>query len=272
MAGRALDEVRRDWTALGEADPLWAVLAYPGARHGRWDLDEFLATGRADVAGTVAWLDGLGRPTRWRRALDFGCGVGRLSQALTAHADEVVGVDISAPMLEIARRIDRTDSRCLFVHNDTADLHRFPDGHFDLVYTALVLQHLPRDVIDGYLAELLRVLQPGGTAVVQLPTGTLWTVRGVLWRAVPFPVLRWAQRRLLGYPAPMRMTVVPDRDVRAAVTRQGGRVAGSRDDQTPGIDFRLTRYALRNCRTGAPPPPSHPNSGDARGAESAGSS
>jgi SAM-dependent methyltransferase len=250
MAGRGLDQVRRDWTQLGEADPLWAVLVNRHARGGRWDLDEFLATGRADVTGTVAWLAALGLPTRWQRALDFGCGVGRLSQALADHADEVVGLDISEPMLEVARAIDRTGGRCTFVHNDVADLRRFPDGHFDLVYSALVLQHLPRPAIDLYLAELLRVLRPDGTAVVQLPTRTLWTVRGMLWRVAPAPVLRWAQRRLLGYPAPMRMTVVSDVDLTAAVDRLGGRVAARRDDRTDSADFRLTRYVLRHAGTG----------------------
>jgi len=240
--------VRRDWTALGESDPLWAVLVRPGG----WELDEFLATGREDVAATVTWLAERGLPTRWERALDFGCGVGRLSQALAAHADEVVGVDISAPMLEVARRIDPYGARCTFVLNDSPDLGRFPDDHVDLVYSVLVLQHLPRPVIDRYLAELLRVLRPGGTAVIQVPTRTLWTVRGIAWRFVPFRVLRWVQRRLLGYPAPMRMTVMSDVDVVAAVTRLGGRVVASRADPTDSKDFQLTRYVIRPASSGGP--------------------
>jgi SAM-dependent methyltransferase len=248
--GEALHEVQRDWTALGEADPLWAVLVHPGAKDGGWDLDEFLGTGVADVAGAVAWLGSLGLPTRWERALDFGCGVGRLSQALAGYADQVVGVDISAPMLETARRIDRTHGRCTFVHNETPDLRQFPDGHFDLVYSVLVLQHLPRPVIDGYLPELLRVLRPGGTAVIQLPTRTLWTVRGLLWRVLPFPVLRFAQRRVLRYPAPMRMTTVSDVDVSATVRRLGASIAGRREDPTDSRDFHLTRYALRHSGRG----------------------
>jgi hypothetical protein len=65
-----------------------------------------------------------------------------------------------------------------------------------------------------------------------------------VWRVAPFPVIRWAQRRLLRYPAPMRMTVVPD--VAAIVTRAGGRVVASRTDPTDSKDFRLTRYVLRH--------------------------
>jgi SAM-dependent methyltransferase len=177
--------------------------------------------------------------------LDFGCGVGRLSQALADYADEVVGVDISAPMLEVARRIDRTQGRCTFVHNDAPDLSRFPDGHIDLVYTVLVLQHLPRPVIEHYLAELLRVLRPDGTAVIQVPTRTLWTVRGIAWRVVPFSLLRWVQRHLLRYPAPMRMTVLSDVELARIVTGLGGRIVASRTDAIDSKDFQLTRYVVR---------------------------
>ena len=243
--GSEIDEARRDWTVLGQTDPLWAVLLLPGTKDGGWNLDEFLATGRTDVAESVAWLDTLGLPTRWQRALDFGCGVGRLSQALAGHATEVVGVDISHPMLEQARRIDRTGGACTFVHNDTPDLSQFPGGHFDLVYSILVLQHLPRPAIDAYLAEFLRVLRPGGTIVVQLPTRALWTAKGLIWRVAPFPLIRFAQRRILRYPAPMRMTRITDKDLTRTVGRLGGVVAGSIADPTYTQDFVNTRYALR---------------------------
>jgi ubiquinone/menaquinone biosynthesis C-methylase UbiE len=150
-------------------------------------------------------------------------------------------------MLDVARRIDRTGARCTFVHNDSPDLGRFPDDHVDLVYSVLVLQHLPRPVIDTYLAELLRVLRPDGTAVIQVPTRTLWTVRGIAWRVAPFPVLRWVQRRLLGYPAPMRMTVLSDVDFTRAVARIGGQVVARRADPTDSRDFHLTRYVIRHA-------------------------
>ncbi len=245
---RRLDDTRRDWTTLGAADALWAVLSLPGKRDGAWDLDQFLATGRADIDASIAWLEQLGLPTRWERALDFGCGVGRLSQALARHADEVIGVDISPPMLEVARSIDRSGGACRYLLNDGADLSQLPDAHFDLVYCVLVLQHLPRPVIDGYLAEFLRVLQPGGTAVVQVPTKALWTVKGVVWRVVPFRLVAWAQRRLLGYPAPMRMTAVSDAAIARAMTRHGGVVAGRILDPTYTEDWLNTRYALRRAR------------------------
>lgn len=240
------DHVRRDWTRLGAEDPLWAVLLLPGKRGGRWDVDEFFETGRVDVDHTVAWLARLGLPTRFGRVLDFGCGVGRLSQALAERADEVVGVDVAHTMLDTARSLDRSDGRCRFVLNETPDLRRFPDAHFDLVYSVLVLQHLPRPSVDAYLAEFLRVLRPGGLAVVQLATAPQRTLKGLVWRVVPFRLIAAAQRWVLRYPAPMRMTAVPRRDLAALVAAAGCEIVDSMPDPTYTEDWWCTRYVLRH--------------------------
>jgi len=238
------DDVRRDWTRLGERDPLWAVHVAPDKRGGRWDVEEFLALGRADVAAAMAWLERLGLPTRFDRALDFGCGVGRLSQALTEHAGEVIGVDVAPPMLELARELD-PEGRCEFVLNAAPDLRRFADGSFDLVYSELVLQHLPPSTVESYLAEFMRVLRPGGVAVLQCTNSPLWTVKGAIWRLTPGWLVRLGQRVVLRYPAPMRMTAMrPDR-VRAVVTRHGGTIVDDVTEDDRAAHWRSTRYAIR---------------------------
>ncbi|MFG1869931.1 class I SAM-dependent methyltransferase [Micromonospora arborensis] len=242
-----LNDVRRDWTKLGTEDPLWAVLVQPGKRGGRWDVEEFLATGRTDVEETAGQLRRLGLPTRWERVLDFGCGAGRLSQALAPHADEVVGVDIAPPMLETARQLDQSAGNIRFVLNDAPDLSQFPDGHFDLVYSTLVLQHLPRPAIDGYLAEFLRVLRPGGIAVVGLPTELARTAKGLIWQVAPFRLISWAQRHLLKYPAPMTMTVVPHGDMVRLMDAHGGDIVGQWRDLPYSEDWICTRYAVRRA-------------------------
>lgn len=222
-----LEQVRRDWTRLGSTEPLWAVCVDPRKRDGGWDDDEFLASGRADIDPAVARLEELGiRPTGGR-VLDFGCGAGRLSNALAAHFDEVVGVDISAPMLAEARRLERGGGRISFLLNDTPDLSAFDDDSFDLVYTDLVLQHLPPDLARGYLTEFARVVRPGGAMVIGMPARERRTVKGALFRYAPRWALRFGQRFLLRYPAPMRMhTLAPDR-LRALLAAHGARVAAS---------------------------------------------
>jgi SAM-dependent methyltransferase len=242
----SFDGVRRDWIRLGERDPLWAVHVVPDKRGGRWDVEEFLATGRADVAAVMAWL---GRPARFGRVLDFGCGAGRLTQALAEYAETVVGVDVSPPMLEVARHIDRSAGRCEFVLNDAPHLRQFPDASFELVYSELVLQHLPGSVVDGYLAEFMRVLRPGGLAVLQCLTSPLWTVKGAIWRLVPGVLVRLGQRVVLRYPAPMRMTAVDPERLRSVISAHGGAVIDSVTHDDRAAHWRSTRYLIRRKPT-----------------------
>jgi SAM-dependent methyltransferase len=241
----SFEQVRKDWTTLGAEDPLWAVDVAPDKRGGKWDVEAFLEVGRQEVESAREQLGRLGLPTSWDRALDFGCGAGRLSQALAAHAGEVVGLDVSPPMLEKARSLDRTGGRVSFVLNEAPDLRAFPDGSFDLVFTMRVMQHLPRPVLEKYLAEFLRVLRPGGVAVVHVPTEPMWTLRGVVWRVAPTPVIRWAQRRLLGYPAPMRMTGVPEQRMAELAAANGGEVVEAGVFDEPQTNWRARRYVIR---------------------------
>lgn len=248
MPDVTFDDVRRDWVRLAEQDPLWAVSVAADKRGGRWDPARFLETGRADVAASVAWLTELGVGPRWGRVLDFGCGAGRLSQALAAHADEVVGVDVAPAMLSTARRLG-PPANCRFVLNEVGDLSAFDDGGVDLVYSELVLQHLPPAVIEGYLREFVRVLAPGGVALLQCTTSPLCTFKGVVWRLAPWPVVRLAQRWLLGYPAPMRMTRFPPARVRQVVGGAGGAVLATRTVDDRAAHWRSTRYVLRGPRS-----------------------
>ena len=169
LAG-ALAGVRTGWEELGTADPLWAIRTDPSCRGGAWHLDDLFATGEREVAFTMARLDALAVPRKRSRAFDFGCGVGRVTQALASEFAFVVGVDVAASMLERARALDRSGSRVRYVQNTEPDLARFDDRDFDLVYSKLVLQHMPTDLGLAYLGELARLVAPGGALVVQVPS------------------------------------------------------------------------------------------------------
>jgi SAM-dependent methyltransferase len=238
------DDVRRDWTALGEQDPFWAVYVAPGRQGGRWDIDEFFATGRREVDASLQHLHSLGVVTGTDRALDFGAGVGRLSNALAEHFTSVVGVDVSPTMLDQARRYDRSSGRVTYHLNARPDLGDFEDASVDLVYSSLVLQHLPRDLATGYLREMIRVLRPGGAAVVQVVTGPTASLKGWIARYAPFRVVAWGQQRLLRYPAPMRMTPMPPAVVSAALAGTGARVLDAQPDHSYGGHWKCVRYFL----------------------------
>ena len=171
QAAGQLAQLEQDWNELAALDPYWAILTTSGKRFGRWDHDEFFATGTAEAAALVDRIEELGHPLNRERALDFGCGLGRLTRALGQHFAQCVGVDISENMVLRARELNADVRGVSFVVNRAGDLGLFADGSFDLIYTTIVLQHIPdRRTIEGYIAEFCRLLRPGGLAVFQLPS------------------------------------------------------------------------------------------------------
>lgn len=165
------DALKDQWTGLGADDPLWAVLSHDQARHGSWGIEEFLGTGDTAVHEVLAAVEKRVPMFPRGHALDFGCGVGRLSQALCTHFDRVTGVDISAPMVDVGRRLNRHGERCQYVVNHREDLSDFSSASVDFLLTLIVLQHMPRYLALGYIREFIRVLTPDGLAVFQAPTG-----------------------------------------------------------------------------------------------------
>lgn len=156
------------WDRLGQENALGAILTRDG-RVAEWDLAEFLATGNADVARFLDDLDRIAPGVRRGRALDFGCGVGRITRALATHFEEVVGVDVAPSMIERARALNTECAGCSFVLNRAPHLRAFRTGTFDVVYSRLVLQHIHPSVVRKYIPELIRVVAPGGVLMFQLP-------------------------------------------------------------------------------------------------------
>jgi SAM-dependent methyltransferase len=99
VCGVSLKADRREWDDLAEEDGMWAVCSQP-ERRGSWTAVEFFATGEQEIAGMIAGLEEQGLMPPAGRALDFGCGLGRLTRALSRRFDEVVGVDASPTMIK----------------------------------------------------------------------------------------------------------------------------------------------------------------------------
>ena len=157
------------WEHAAQRDPLWAVLSDPSKRGRLWDLRAFFETGTREISLLLYQLRRLGRFPQTGRALDFGCGVGRLTQPLAATFSEAVGVDASPTMIELAQRLSFQPA-ARYVLNQSPMLEQFATGSFDFVYSDIVLQHLEPDAAERYAGEFLRVLKPGAVAVFQLPS------------------------------------------------------------------------------------------------------
>jgi demethylmenaquinone methyltransferase/2-methoxy-6-polyprenyl-1,4-benzoquinol methylase/phosphoethanolamine N-methyltransferase len=99
------------------------------------------------------------------RVLDVGCGTGTLSIAAKRAAGptgEVHGIDPSAEMIAVAG--EKAAKAGVDAEFQTAVIEKlpFPDGHFDVVLSSLMLHHLPADVKRAGFGEVGRVLKPGG--------------------------------------------------------------------------------------------------------------
>lgn len=169
-----LTTLQNHWDQLGKDDPFWAVLTDPSKSGGRWEPKEFFQTGVTQIASLLEETTALNVPVQRGRALDFGCGVGRLSQALAVHFEEVHGVDISPSMLAHANRFNQHAGRCHYHLNAESNLRLFPDQHFDFICSPITLQHIEPVYEKLYLREFFRILRPGGIAAFQVLTAVGW--------------------------------------------------------------------------------------------------
>lgn len=219
---------KQDWEELAELDPYFAIVSREGTKGGGWDLERFFATGETEIAGLMKRGGKLGLPSETGSALDFGCGVGRLTRPLATRFERAVGVDISERMIEKARELNADVAGCEFLVNEGDDLRIFGDAEFDLVYTRAVLQHQPsREVIERYLGELVRVLKPGGllafTLPSHLPVGYRLQPRRRLYGALRALRVPASVAYRLGL-VPIRMQWMPEADVVASLERHGADV------------------------------------------------
>ncbi|HWX53029.1 MAG TPA: class I SAM-dependent methyltransferase [Verrucomicrobiae bacterium] len=214
----------RDWEEMAKADPLWAILSTPEKRFRNWDMEEFLRTGQEEISGLMESAGEVGLPKQRLRAIDFGCGVGRLTRALLNYFPECHGVDISASMLEMARQLTPD---CKFQQG--SNLNSFPAGYADLVYSSMVLQHQPGPAeVAALIADMVRVLGPGGLLVFQMPLFLPWRNRLQLRRRF-YRILRaFGLHHTFTYERlklnPIRMMSLPQPEVENIVRKAGGSV------------------------------------------------
>lgn len=159
-------DLRFSWNKFGEDNPMWAIMT----NKDDWDEEDFFRTGQRSIKREMKKLDEYGIPQPTGTALDFGCGIGRLSRALCEHFEEVHGVDIAESMIKMAREKNPYPDKCHYHLNEKPDLSLFEDGKFDLVLTFIVLQHMSPEFARGYLKEFARVLKQGGLLLFQLPS------------------------------------------------------------------------------------------------------
>jgi SAM-dependent methyltransferase len=165
-----MSQERARWDRLARS-PYEAVLNDPRFRDPTLAArEDFFRSGEAHVAQLLEAIRALVDPGfAPARALDFGCGVGRLVIPLSRHCGHVLGIDISPVMLAEARRncVERGIANVDFLLSD-----EFMTGPavepVDLVHSFIVLQHVAPQVGERILVRLLAALRPGGIGALHV--------------------------------------------------------------------------------------------------------
>jgi len=108
------------------------------------------------------------RSLKGKKALDIGCGVGRITLTLAKLGADVSAVDISAAMLghlEKTARKEKLGNRINLVQSSSAELP-FKDKSFEIITCFGLLEHLPEEVRRKTMHEAFRVIQPKGKMFV----------------------------------------------------------------------------------------------------------
>lgn len=165
-----LDDAREYWDRHARVDPLWAVLSDETRVNRGWDLPSFMASGEREISLLFYELKQLRLEVRRDSALDFGCGVGRLTQPLGRRFHRVLGLDVSPRMIALAERLNQAPDRVQFRTNERALLDAAVGQTFDFIYSNIVLQHVHPELSRRYIGDLARLLTANGALVFQLPS------------------------------------------------------------------------------------------------------
>lgn len=169
-----LEETSRTWSKFGEDAPHWSVLTNDlfTPENIEDNIAAFYRSGEYDINIALNSLRRAGlKAGPFDNALDFGCGVGRLSMPLSEISKSLTSVDVSPGHLRLAKeRAASTGVKNIdFVQlKDLRDLGKF--SGYDFILSLIVLQHNPPPVMAYALKGLLGALKSGGVAVIQMPT------------------------------------------------------------------------------------------------------
>jgi len=162
----------KDWIKIAEANPFWGVLSQDIYQNDQMDhekIKEFMRSGEIFIGNLFSLIKKHLNPEFVpKRALDFGCGVGRLSIPIARRVHEVVAVDIAPAMLELCQKLASENNLKNIRLCQSDDNLDGVIGNFDLVNTYIVLQHIQPSRGYGFIETMIDKLNIGGVGSIQI--------------------------------------------------------------------------------------------------------
>lgn len=164
-------DLHETWNNYGDGEMYWSVITDDKFKKNNFDANskiEFFLTGHENIKfiSHIAIENNIS--FNGKSALDFGCGVGRLSLALSPHVKHVTGIDISAGHIAEAnlnKKIVNVDNVSFYESNK--DISSF--GKFDMIISLIVLQHNRPPLMKYFINQLLSMLTENGCAFLHIP-------------------------------------------------------------------------------------------------------
>jgi len=175
--------MRRDWDARARRN----AFVYIASWRKDWEETSFFESGEQDYQRLVEpILKQLQFDPASKSMAELGCGAGRMTRAFALRFRSVKAVDISAEMQSRGKSYLQSFSNIGWILTDGESVSGIDNGSVDFVFSYLVLQHLPeKKVVQNAIAEMMRILRPGGTFLFQFNGSTQ-------------PTMNWKGRMLSG--------------------------------------------------------------------------
>lgn len=245
MPTRSFETHSSVWNENAKRDARWAVLSEPSMIGKTWDDEGFFKSGVTDVDHflNIAQLAG-GSFDAEGEALDFGCGLGRLTQGLAKRFQHVTGIDVSEEMIRQAKELNR-ETNITFIANAKPDLQVISSDSKDLVLSLIVIQHIPPPFSTRYLEEFARVLKKGSTLVVQIPSRRKTNFKNILRQIIPEFAFRMKHKLLKSKQPYVTMFGIPKDHVQSLFANSGLRLLKAIPDSLAGNDWESYTYVAQ---------------------------
>jgi ubiquinone/menaquinone biosynthesis C-methylase UbiE len=196
----------REWEKFGKSEPYFGVITHDKFRKSKLNeqsIFEFFKSGQEHIDYVLDTIRAVDSGFLPRRVLDFGCGVGRCTIPLARIRKAVVGIDVSASMLQEARNNCRRHSvsNVEFALSEDDNLSQV-HGEFDLIHSVFVLQCIPRNNGMRLLRRMAELLSPDGVGAIQIlyEREVSRVVKGVGFLRKSVPIVHYFANRVYGKP------------------------------------------------------------------------